>query len=122
MAHASSEKQVREKYLEYCAALVVGRMDGMSPTEWNARHAAAEKELSEGAQGPASQVELGPILSSLPAGSMGAITARVLEHLFLECAPPLAAWEQQYRADPARFDRDLVGLRAASGRAADSTA
>ena len=93
-AGAEPEAVLRAKYLDYCSAQVAEILLLLSPDEMFvlAQDAAREAGVS-GDLGYERIVELA--------------TGRVSKKLAL---PTFEVWAEEYKADPRRFDEDLMGL------------
>jgi hypothetical protein len=91
---AEPESVLRAKYLDYCSAQVAEILLLLSPDEMFilAQDAAREAGVSDDL-GYERIVELA--------------TGRVSEKLAL---PPFEVWVEEYKANPQKFDEDLMGL------------
>lgn len=92
----SSDAILRAKYLDYCSARVADALLRMTPDEMYllARTEEEDPRPGDSTVPPYSEV-------------VRLATVRISTRLAL---PDFAAWAEEYRKNPARFERELLGL------------
>jgi hypothetical protein len=91
----SQSAVLRAKYLDYCSARVAEVLLGLTADEIYVLAQEAARTAS------------GPLESFSYEEVVRLATARLSEKLSL---PAFETWAEAYREDPARFDRELIGL------------
>lgn len=91
----SQSAVLRAKYLDYCSARVAEVLLGLTADEIYV----LAQEAARSASGPVEAFSYDRIVRLA--------TARLSEKLSL---PAFETWAEAYREDPARFDRELIGL------------
>ncbi|TVP75597.1 MAG: hypothetical protein EA352_07815 [Gemmatimonadales bacterium] len=90
------EAVLRAKYLDYCSARVAEALLLLSPDEMFVLAEEAQRDVEEASLDPLTYDEV-----------MRLATVRISQRLDL---PSFGEWSARYRADPARFEGDLLGL------------
>jgi hypothetical protein len=104
--------ELQARYYDWCSARIAERLVQLSPEEiW---HRAAV--LSEARELFVWEEEIGG--KAFPPGN-AFFSARLLAHIFAQelDLPPFEQWEAAYRANPEKFDREIVMVDATSRQA-----
>lgn len=96
---------LRAKYLDYCSARIAGSLLQLSPDEIYVLAQDAVRGREDRREGPLSYDEMVQLA-----------TGRIFRRLEL---PDFKQWAEEYRKDPARFDREMMGLWETEGRSPD---
>jgi hypothetical protein len=114
----ADEEVLRAKYLDWCSARLADRFLALSPDEIyelaeRASHGRDDTLVALGASG--TEAEMPQRSSSLAEAAVKEpenfrnLIARVTEVL-AETLPTFEAWVEGYRADPARYEEELLGF------------
>lgn len=93
--HAADVLWIR--YLDWCSAMVARRFTQLSASEVWERAERTREATAAGHSAPFSYFDL-----------VGVLTRDLYDELEL---PEFSLWAERYRADPAPFDRDILGFR-----------
>lgn len=102
-AHPADERVLRAKYLDWCSAQVADHFLALSPAEI---YELAERAARGDASGRPSSLAVDPESST-----WRSLVERVTEVLWHQLdLPSFETWLEQYRADPAVIEAELLGL------------
>jgi len=104
---------MRAKYLDWCSARIAERFLKLTPDEiYELAQRSSEKSVeSRDVASPSNAGARTPDPGAEPVGSFRHIVERVTERLAASIElPTFREWSASYRAQPARYDDELLGL------------